>query len=85
MRKVFESKNQSACIAYWANQLADYGIEFEPRTTIEAQAFADFIVEMTASLEEVPSEESWIIYVDWSSTRSCSRVGLLTISQMEQS
>ncbi len=41
-----------------ANQLADYDIEFEPRTTIKAQALADFISEMIDTLEEVATEEN---------------------------
>ena len=32
IRKLMESKNQSARVADWANQLADYEIEYEPRT-----------------------------------------------------
>lgn len=50
IRKLLESKNQSSHVANWANQLADYGIEFEPWTAIKAQALADFIAEMTGSL-----------------------------------
>ena len=58
MRKVLESENQSARVADQANQLADDGIECEPRTIIKAQALADFIAEMNGSMEEVPSEEA---------------------------
>ena len=80
MRKLLEIKNQSARVVDWVNQLADYGIEYEPRTTIKAQALADFIAEMTGSMEEVPSEEAWKFYVNSSSTRLCSGAGLLIIS-----
>ena len=80
MRKLLESKNELARVADWANQLADYGIEYEPRTAIKAQALADFIAEMTGSTEEVPSEEVLKLYIDGSSTRLCSGAGLLIIS-----
>lgn len=35
LRKVLESKKQSARVADWANQLANYNIEIEPKTAIK--------------------------------------------------
>ena len=71
---------QFAHVADWANQLANYGIEFKPRTTIKAQALADFLAEMTGSMEEIPLEKAWKLYVDGSSTRFSSGAGLLIVS-----
>ena len=51
-------RNQSSRVVDWANQFADYDIQFEPRTTIKAQALADFISEMIDTLEEVVTEEN---------------------------
>lgn len=66
MRKVLESKNESSSVADWAILLVNYGIEFEPITTIKAQALTNFIAEMTSSMEEIPSEESCKLYFDGS-------------------
>ncbi|XP_057529900.1 uncharacterized protein LOC130808439 [Amaranthus tricolor] len=63
----------------WANQLADFGIEYEPRTAIKAQALADFIAESTLPYHPEPNQE-WKLYVDGSSTQSASGAGLLIVS-----
>ena len=41
LKKILEGKSQSSRVANWSNQLADFGIEVEPRTAIKAQALAD--------------------------------------------
>ncbi|XP_057530747.1 uncharacterized protein LOC130809121 [Amaranthus tricolor] len=66
-------------MANWANQLADFGIEYEPRTAIKAQALADFIAESTLPYHPEPNQE-WKLYVDGSSTQSASGAGLLIVS-----
>ncbi|XP_057537987.1 uncharacterized protein LOC130815514 [Amaranthus tricolor] len=62
-----------------ANQLADFGIEYEPRTAIKAQALADFIAESTSPPLAALNQE-WKLYVDGSSTQSASGAGLLIVS-----
>ncbi|XP_057530798.1 uncharacterized protein LOC130809160 [Amaranthus tricolor] len=59
--------------------LADFGIEYEPRTAIKAQALADFIAESTLPYHPEPNQE-WKLYVDGSSTQSASGAGLLIVS-----
>ncbi|XP_057532892.1 uncharacterized protein LOC130810781 [Amaranthus tricolor] len=66
-------------MANWANQLADFGIEYEPRIAIKAQALADFIAENTLPYQFEPNQE-WKLYVDGSSTQSASGAGLLIVS-----
>ena len=79
LKKILEGKNQSSRIADWANQLVDFGIEYEPRTTIKAKALAEFIAESTSPCSNDPNQE-WKLYVDGSSTKSTSGAGLLIIS-----
>jgi ribonuclease HI len=81
LRKILEGKNQSSRVSDWANQLADFGIEYEPRRAIKAQALADFIVETTTPIPSEPNQE-WKLYVDGSSTKSSSGAGLLIISSV---
>ena len=38
VKKILEGKNKSSRVTDWANQLADFGIEYEPRTAIKVQA-----------------------------------------------
>ncbi|XP_057545948.1 uncharacterized protein LOC130824941 [Amaranthus tricolor] len=64
-----------------ANQLADFGIEYEPRTAIKAQALADFIAESTIPQHPEPNQE-WKLYEDGSSTQSASGAGLLILSSV---
>ena len=79
LNKILEGKNKSSCITDWANQFADFGIEYESRTTIKAQALADFIAESTIPHHPEPNQEWWL-YVDGSSTQSASGAGLLIVS-----
>ena len=79
MKKILEGKNKSSRVTDWANQLADLGIEYEPRTSIKAQALADFIAESTIPHNPEPNKE-WRLYVDGSSTQSASGARLLIVS-----
>lgn len=45
IRKMIENKNHSTRMTEWADRLADFGLEYEPRRAIKAQALADFISE----------------------------------------
>ncbi|XP_057540552.1 uncharacterized protein LOC130818402 [Amaranthus tricolor] len=79
LKKILEGKNKSSRVTDWANQLADFGIEYEPRTAIKAQALADFIAESTSSPPAELNRE-WKLYVDGSSTQSANGAGLLIVS-----
>ncbi|XP_057543365.1 uncharacterized protein LOC130821594 [Amaranthus tricolor] len=79
LKKILEGKNKSSRVTDWANQLADFGIEYEPQTAIKAQALADFIAESTVPQLLEPNQE-WKLYVDGSSTQSASGAGLLIVS-----
>ncbi|XP_057811780.1 uncharacterized protein LOC131026016 [Salvia miltiorrhiza] len=56
----------------WAIELGEYEVEFEPRTTIRAQALADFIQEAT----RWPMRGPWTAQVDGSVTKEGCGVGI---------
>ncbi|KAL0448824.1 UNVERIFIED_CONTAM: hypothetical protein Slati_1438800 [Sesamum latifolium] len=59
-------------------ELSEYDISYMPRTTIKAQALADFISEMTEmSIKETSQEQIWLLHVDGSSTTQGSGAGIV--------
>ena len=81
LKKILEGRNHSSRITDYANQLADFGIEYEPRPSIKAQALADFIAESTGPSPSDPDQE-WKLYIDSSSTKSASGAGILIVSSV---
>ncbi|XP_042423234.1 uncharacterized protein LOC122010827 [Zingiber officinale] len=57
-------------------ELGEYDMQYQPRTTIKAQALTDFLTE----IHQTNSEETWKVYVDGSATHQGSGVGVLLIS-----
>ncbi|XP_057518454.1 uncharacterized protein LOC130799372 [Amaranthus tricolor] len=80
LKKILEGKNKSSRVTNRANQLTDFGIEYEPQTVIKAQALADFIAESTIPHHHPEANQEWRLYVDGSSTQSASGAGLLIVS-----
>ncbi|XP_021733078.1 uncharacterized protein LOC110699873 [Chenopodium quinoa] len=80
IKKVLESKNHSSRMTDWSNQLADFGIEFEPWKAIKAQALADFIAECAHRPTPIDTSAPWALYVDGSSSKAGSGAGLVIIS-----
>ncbi|XP_074560659.1 uncharacterized protein LOC141816830 [Curcuma longa] len=64
----------------WTVELGEYDIQYQPRTAIKAQALADFLLEMP----EGEPEQTWKVYVDGSSNRQGSGVGVVLISPQEE-
>lgn len=57
-------------IIQWAVELSQFDIKYRPRTAIEAQILADFIVELTLPIvEEEKKNEIWMINTNGSSTK----------------
>ena len=59
-------------------KLADFGIKYESRTVIKAQALADFTAESTGPNPSDPNHE-WKLYVDGYSTKFTSRAEILIV------
>jgi ribonuclease HI len=66
----------------WAVELGALDVEYAPRTTIKAQALADFLVEIRPSVEvmtvglEATAEAPWMLHADGSSTSMGAGVGI---------
>ncbi|KAK3012116.1 hypothetical protein RJ639_010589 [Escallonia herrerae] len=85
LRKVLRSPEASGRLVNWSVELGEFDIQYNPRTTIKAQALADFIVECTLPedppqliISEVP--DPWDLYVDGSSAIGSSGAGIILIS-----
>ncbi|KAL0420483.1 UNVERIFIED_CONTAM: hypothetical protein Slati_3071200 [Sesamum latifolium] len=62
----------------WAIELSEYDISYLPRTTIKAQALADFVSKITGTTQgEVFKEKPWLLHVDGSSITQESGAGIV--------
>ncbi|KAK2997045.1 hypothetical protein RJ639_024856 [Escallonia herrerae] len=87
LRPYFQSHTiiASGRLVNWSVELGEFDIQYKPRTTIKAQALADFIVECT--LPEDPPQlvisgvpDPWNLYVDSSSAIGSSGARSILIS-----
>ena len=53
LRSILHSPKTSGRLIKWAVELGEFDIAYKPRTTIKAQALADFLVECTINNQEV--------------------------------
>ncbi|XP_074587632.1 uncharacterized protein LOC141843477 [Curcuma longa] len=70
----------SGWLVKWTVELGEYDIQYQPRTAIKAQALADFLTE----IPEGEAEQIWKVYVDGSSNRQGSGIGVVLISPQEE-
>ncbi|KAL0411565.1 UNVERIFIED_CONTAM: Retrovirus-related Pol polyprotein from transposon.6 [Sesamum latifolium] len=78
LKQVLGKPKISGRLIKWAIELSEYDISYLPRTTIKAQALADFVSEMTGTTqEEVFEERPWLLHVDGSSTAQGSGAGIV--------
>ncbi|GKV35996.1 hypothetical protein SLEP1_g44183 [Rubroshorea leprosula] len=76
LRQILQKPKCSRRLIKWAVELGEFQIAFQQRSTIRAQALADFVVECTSNQVEPNSEaETWTLYVDGSSNNKGSGVG----------
>ncbi|KAL0409774.1 UNVERIFIED_CONTAM: hypothetical protein Sradi_1911800 [Sesamum radiatum] len=69
LKQVLGRPEATGRLVKWAIELSEYDISYLPRTTIKAQALADFVSEMTGTTQEEVSEaRPWLLHVDGSST-----------------
>lgn len=79
IRLVIESWNHSTRMTEWVDQLADFGLEYEPWRGIKTQAFPEFISECNSRPSNIQERESWELQVDGSTTKIGSGAGLVII------
>ncbi|KAL0346192.1 UNVERIFIED_CONTAM: Ribonuclease HI [Sesamum radiatum] len=85
LKQTLGKPNTSGRLVKWAVELSEYDISYVPRTTIKAQALADFISEMAGiSIEDTFQDQVWLLHVDGSSTTQGSGAGVvITLPQGE--
>lgn len=66
LKDIIRNRESSPRISKWAAELAEYTVEFIPRTTTKSQVLADFVAEWTPSPEvaEPTLPEVWEIQCD---------------------
>ncbi|XP_042410237.1 uncharacterized protein LOC121999652 [Zingiber officinale] len=78
--RVLLNPEVSGRLIKWTIELSKFDIQYQPRTTIKAQPLANFVTEV----QNPEPEATWRIYVDESSTRQGSGIGILLISPQEE-
>ncbi|XP_068461658.1 uncharacterized protein [Phaseolus vulgaris] len=66
--KILRKPELAGRMVTWSMELSEYGIKYEPRGPIKAQALADFIIQMPTTAQQ----EQWILYVDGASSKKGS-------------
>ncbi|XP_075499932.1 uncharacterized protein LOC142538504 [Primulina tabacum] len=74
--RILTHADMSGRLVKWTTELGEYDIQYEPRTAIKAQALANFLAETVHQENEDP----WKVYVDGSSSKEGSGVGVVLIS-----
>ncbi|XP_052193952.1 uncharacterized protein LOC127802277 [Diospyros lotus] len=83
LKQILQKPDTSGRLLKWAIELAQFDLEYKPRTAIKGQALADFIAEFTGPAqvgEEASEGPSWELYVDGSSNDQGTGAGVLLIS-----
>ncbi|KAL0439296.1 UNVERIFIED_CONTAM: hypothetical protein Slati_2412600 [Sesamum latifolium] len=81
LKQVLGKPEISGRLIKWVIEISKYDISYLPRTTIKAQALADFVSKMTGMVqEEVSKKRPWLLYVDGSSTMQGSGAGVVLTS-----
>jgi len=48
----------------WAIELNEFDVQYHPRTTIKAQALADFVAKFTAKEDKGKGATPWMVWTD---------------------
>jgi Tfp pilus assembly protein PilZ len=78
LKKILQKPDLSGRLVNRSVELGQFDIEFHPRTSIKGQVLADFLLKFnnTPESEELPKKETWVVFVDGSSTNRKSGVGV---------
>ncbi|KAK4402861.1 hypothetical protein Sango_1026800 [Sesamum angolense] len=69
LKQTLEKLDTYGRLVKWAVELSEYDILYMSRTTMKAQALADFVSEMAGTpMEDTSKVEKWLLHVDRSST-----------------
>src|SRR3954463_3341848 len=79
---IMGSRDATDRVAKWAIEIANYGIQYEPRTAIKSQALADFLVDWaeTQYTPPVPDSDHWRMHFDGSKMKSGQGAGVVLTS-----
>lgn len=78
LKQILSRFNISRHLLRWLIELGEFDIQYVPRTTIKAQALADFISELTPLLEaDNYTPLVWTLFMDGSTTLERDGVGLI--------
>ncbi|KAL0416311.1 UNVERIFIED_CONTAM: hypothetical protein Slati_3463000 [Sesamum latifolium] len=78
LKQTLGKPDTSGRLVKWAVELSEYDISYLSRTSIKAQALADFISELTGmSVEDTSKDQTWLLHVDGSSTIQGSGAGIV--------
>lgn len=80
LKQILSRPDTSGRAAKWVVELAEYDIQYKSRTSIKAQALADFLAEGISVEEDVKLVADWTLYVGGSSSKDGCGAGLLIIN-----
>ncbi|KAL0415865.1 UNVERIFIED_CONTAM: hypothetical protein Slati_3418400 [Sesamum latifolium] len=85
LKQTLGKPDTSGRLVKWAMELSECDISYLPKTTIKAQALADFMSDMTEmTIKEASQDQKWLLHVDDSSTAQGSGAGIvITTPQSE--
>ena len=80
LKKAMNKLEVARRLIQWAVELSEFGVRYQPRNAIKAQALADFIAEFTPSnddFERVEDSKKWVVHVDGLSTQHAGGIGVV--------
>ena len=86
LRRILHRPDMSGRLAAWTIELSQFNLEFVPRHSVKSQALSDFVAECTFSTdlgiikEPSPTDKSWTLFTDGSSTTSAGGAGIILTS-----
>jgi len=79
IRKVLQKPDVAGRMVHWVVELLEFDVQYEPRSPIEGQVYADFVVELSSGGTHQEEEASfrWVLSVDGSSNQQGSEAGVI--------